>query len=162
MAKKLVIVRHGQASHDLDAGDFNRKLTDLGKSQNEEVANKILQHNCIPDLLISSNANRAFITAKIFAKTWGIDDKKIVINPSIYEATLNKLLNLVNEIENKFNHVAIFGHNPGLSELAEYLTGLNFQLSTSALIILEFDVDNWMEITRNSGKFSLYLEPSDF
>lgn len=159
MTKKLVIIRHGEASHSGGGDDFSRNLTDLGIQQNIYIAEKILQKDCCPEYLLSSNANRALTTAKLFANTWSIPTDGIKILPDIYEASQSKLLQIVNELDDTFNHAVIFGHNPGLSDLAEYLTGLNFQLTTSAALVLEFSHSSWMEISRNSSKILLFLEP---
>lgn len=159
MTKKLVLIRHGEASYPDKGGDFSRALTELGKEQNSFIANKILEKDCCPEILISSNANRAVQTAQQFAKIWGIEKNKIVERSEIYESTTLELLKLVNQMNDQFNHAVIFGHNPGLSDLAEYFTGFNFQLNTSSALVLEFESSSWSEISKGTGKIILYLEP---
>ncbi len=159
MTKKLVIIRHGEAAYFTGMPDIERNLTDNGSIQNIHIAEKILQKDCIPEYLISSNAKRALDTAKIFANTWNVPIDTIEIRPEIYEASVSNLLDVLYSLNNSYNHAVIFGHNPGLSELAEYLTGLNFDLSTSSALVLEFDIINWADISANTGKPALYLEP---
>lgn len=159
MTRKLVLIRHGEAEYLPDGKDFSRKLTESGKNQNAFIAHKVLEKDCCPEILISSDAPRALQTAEIFAEVWDVKKNTIIQNHAIYDAPLRRLLQIVAEMDNKYQHAVIFGHNPGLSNLAEYYTGFSFQLNTSSALVLEFETENWKEISGNSGKIILYLEP---
>ena len=70
MNKTLILARHGKAEKsDVDNFDFKRNLTERGESDVLMVAQQLL--NIItPELIVSSPANRAYQTAKIFAKVF--------------------------------------------------------------------------------------------
>ena len=66
--------------------------------------------------------------------------------------------------------VALVGHNPGLGELATALTGsgaepgrhhLAAKYPTGAVAVLDFSIQHWEQVARNSGMLALYLTPTE-
>jgi phosphohistidine phosphatase len=71
---------------------------------------------------------------------------------SIYEAETPALLNVVNTIDNRYQRAAMFGHNPGFTDFANYLTDANIHnLPTCGVVLIEFPVDDWNEISNGTG-----------
>ena len=157
MGKKLLIVRHGEADSSFYEGDFQRKLTQKGRRKSIETAEKLLQKDEVPALLMSSTAHRALSTAQLFANTWNIPTDSILQQSSIYEASIADLLQIIQGIDNSYNFVAIFGHNPGFTELINLLTGkLLFDLPTSGAALISFEISDWKEI-EIGGKLTLMI-----
>ncbi len=84
-----------------------------------------------PQYLLSSPALRAKTTANIFAETLGLGEPSY--NQSIYEASYTTLLKVVNGLPDAYDFVAMFGHNPGLSDLLYELTGNLYDMPTCAV-----------------------------
>lgn len=157
MGKKLLIVRHGAADSSFYEGDFQRKLTQKGRRKSIETAEKLLQKDEVPALLMSSTAHRALSTAQLFANTWNIPTDSILLQPSIYEASIADLLQIIQGIDNSYNFVAIFGHNPSFTELINLLSGeLLFDLPTSGAALITIEITNWREI-EIGGKLTLMM-----
>src|SRR5580698_7705680 len=66
--------------------------------------------------------------------------------------------------------VGLVGHNPGLGELAMALTGsgaeperhrLAAKYPTGAVAVLDFSIQRWEQVARNSGMLALYLTPAE-
>lgn len=149
MGKKLLIVRHGQADSTFFDDDFQRKLTKKGRHDSIEAAEKLLQKDEVPAFLMSSNAHRALCTARLFADTWNIPEDSILLHPSIYEANLRALLQIIQGIDNSYNFVAIFGHNPGFTDLVNRLSGRRIlDLNTSGAALIEFEISAWVDIEK--------------
>jgi phosphohistidine phosphatase len=50
------------------------------------------------------------------------------------------------------SHAALVAHNPGLSELAAWLTGEPaIALPTCAVVRIEIELDDWSIVSRGSG-----------
>ena len=161
MPKQLLLIRHAKSDWD-NAGltDFNRPLNRRGNANAPEMACRMLNEQIIPDLIVSSPALRAITTAKYFAETWRIDKAKIQHESSIYEANVKSLLAVVNQLENQFKLVALFGHNPGLTDFANYLSDANiYNMPTCSIVIIKFPFDNWNEISAETGKVMLFDYP---
>lgn len=159
--KTLIIVRHAKAEV-LPAlkTDFERKLTDSGKADAEKMADILLKQTSCPDLFISSPAKRAWSTAKRFAAAFKIKEAHINANPKIYEATADTLIEIVQQIDDKHQSAILFGHNPGLSQLAYYFSGNGaIELPTCGVVIIEFDLNNWQDVEYKKGKLTFFNRP---
>ncbi|MCA5006520.1 SixA phosphatase family protein [Sphingobacterium bovistauri] len=138
--RTLYLIRHGKAEdHSFSKRDYDRNLVDKGKVRSRLIGLKLkhqLTHN--NTLLISSSANRALQTAEIFCDLLNYHTKDIQLEKSIYEAYFLEILKAINKVPNDIDTVLIFGHNPGLSDLTNYLCDSYIDLKTShiAKIIL--------------------------
>lgn len=156
-----MLVRHGKATHGFsEKSDFDRKLTASGRRDATVMALKIKEKEFFPELLISSPAARALETAVQFAEVWASPADVIKRDISIYEADTKSLLNVVVNIDDTLDKVALFGHNPGITDLANYLTGAEGpDMPTSAVVWIEFPVEEWKYISQETGTILLFEYP---
>ena len=69
--KTIYLVRHGKAvSRELDIPDYERSLVDKGEKNSVKMAQLLKDKDLSADLFISSPANRALETAKIFTRVF--------------------------------------------------------------------------------------------
>ena len=158
MNKTLILARHGKAEKsDVDNFDFKRNLTERGESDVLKVAQQ-LSKIINPELIVSSPANRAYQTAKIFAKVFDIDKKEIDKIDSIYEASMRALLHVINNLDNTKNCILITGHNPAFEYAVEYLTAKYIsELPTSGTAVIEFPIDHWNMVSQGLGDLKILL-----
>jgi phosphohistidine phosphatase len=159
--KTLIIVRHAKAEGlPPNKTDFERKLTDSGKSDAEKMAAKLETQIKCPDLFIASPAKRAWSTAKRFAKAFGKKEENIVADKKIFEALADTLIEMIQNIDDENNSAIIFGHNPGFSQLAYYYTGNSaLELPTCGLAVIEFDINHWIEVDYKKGNLMYFNYP---
>jgi len=114
---------------------------------------KVIKGNgFLPDLIISSSANRAISTAKEIANQVNFPADKIVEERKIYESSTDSVLEIINQIDDQFNRVFIFGHNPTFTHLIEALGGEYIgHLPTCGVAAIRFELDSWEMITADSG-----------
>ncbi|WP_231390081.1 SixA phosphatase family protein [Sphingobacterium pedocola] len=142
--KSLYIARHAKAEeHSLSKRDFNRDLIGKGKERARSIATELADFVTLNEktLVISSPANRAIQTAEIFSNVLGYPAEKIQKEINIYEAYHLDILQVINKITDYYNSVLIFGHNPGLSDLTNYLCNSDIDLLTANVAIIELDKD---------------------
>ncbi len=158
--KTLLLARHGKAEKaDFGTYDFKRKLVERGKEDVQRVSEEI-KKNITPEHIISSPAERAYQTAKIFAKTFSIDKKTIELNDSIYEASMASLLKVINELNPSYDIVLLTGHNPAFEFAIEYLCHTNIgHLPTSGTAIIEFPFEQWSLVSAGTGTLLNLLIP---
>ncbi len=161
--KRLVLVRHAKAvQHDYDA-DFDRELQPRGINDAGRIGARLKQMGITPDLIISSPANRAITTARIFAENTGYPLQSIVEDEEVYnQFTFNHFLEYIKELPEECHTVFIFGHNPGFQHYAVNLM-LHFyeEFPTCATVGIDFQVDSWEKIVAKSGKKSFFLIPKE-
>lgn len=160
MFKELIIVRHAKSDWgNLDLKDFDRPLNKRGHKTAPEMASRLVNQDIVPELIVSSPALRAFTTAKYFAEAWKISENDILQESSIYEASRSTLLNMINEFDESFNKIALFGHNPGLTDLINYLDGHIYEMPTCGVCYMQFPFEKWAEISEATAKVLLFDYP---
>jgi len=148
LAKKITIIRHAKSDWgNASSRDFDRPLNKRGLRDAPEMAQLFSNRVKDADTIISSPAMRAKTTALAFASKLGKTESDIVFNPDIYHAHHDTLFKVINRLEDTTQHVLIFGHNPGLSDLATLLTGDEFNLPTCAIVELKIEVEKWEEVS---------------
>ena len=158
--KRLVITRHGKSSWDNYDFDYQRELTKKGEKRNILLGKYLKQKNITPDLIISSHARRALDTAKIVAKELSYNSEKIEINKEIYGAFEDEMLNIVYAIDNKYDTVFLFGHNPTFTDLVNYFKEEHIShLRTTGSFGVEFDIDKWEDIEGAKKKDLFFIVP---
>lgn len=160
MFKELLIIRHAKSDWDnLNLRDFDRPLNKRGHRSAPEMAKRLVNQQIKPGLIVSSPALRAITTAKYFAEAWSISEEDIVQESSIYEASRGTLLNLINGFDEQFNKIAVFGHNPGLTDLINYLDGHIYEMPTCGVCYMQFPFESWAEISEATAKVLLFDYP---
>lgn len=140
--KNLYLVRHAKAEeHTFEKSDFNRNLIPAGHSRAHRIAHDLAIHFIgHPNMtVISSSANRALQTAEIFCAVLDYPVEKIIQSKQIYNATHLEILKVINEIIKPEQNVVLFGHNPGLSDLTNYLCRTNIDLKTSNVAVITLE-----------------------
>ena len=87
-------------------------------------------------------------TAKVFAPIINFPKGKIEIMKELYLAEVNEILDVLYAIDDEFDSVMIFGHNPGLTELANvFLDKIFDNLPTTAVVSVKINNEKWTDIS---------------
>lgn len=143
--KKLFLVRHAKSDWENPyLKDIERPLNERGYANANSMS---YQSRIKPDLIISSPAVRAFTTALLFARNLNYNANNIILKQELYESTVNDYVSVFSEIDNKYDTVMLFGHNPNISDLVCELTqSSNILMPTCCIAGINFDSKKWKEI----------------
>jgi phosphohistidine phosphatase len=145
--KTLFLVRHAKSSwDDATLPDKERPLNDRGMRDAPKMGARLAKRDVKPDLILSSPARRALTTAEIIAGKLGYKVGDIVVDERLYAASPDDLLEVINGLRDKPKHVMLFGHNPGLTELANRLSGKIADMPTCAVAEFVFDIKSWSNV----------------
>ncbi|HEU4626545.1 MAG TPA: histidine phosphatase family protein [Steroidobacteraceae bacterium] len=161
--KRLTLIRHANADwKNPTVPDFDRPLNKRGISEAEAIGRQLLDAELVPDLLLTSPARRAQQTAEILAGKLALAPRRIKAQESLYLATPEDILALVHGTGPKVQHLAIVGHNPGISELAKYLAPgmVTTDLTTGAACALTFTARSWANIHPPAARAVRFQPPS--
>lgn len=163
MTKQLMLIRHAKAEWNSAAQtDFDRSLSKRGHSDAPEMAKRVLKQGLVPELLLSSPAVRALSTARHFAEEWQISASAISTNERIYEAGVRDLLRVVNAVDDAYAFIALFGHNPGLTDFVNYVSDAALvQMPTCGIILMEFSVESWAMVGAATSRILLFDYPKN-
>lgn len=162
--KQLILVRHAKSSwNNYNLRDIERPLNKRGNRDAPFMGGLLKGKEILPNIIYSSPAVRAITTAKIIAQKVNYPTERIINKPEIYEASTNSLLNIINSFSNKNEIVMMFGHNPGFSMLANYLCReFTNNMPTCSIVHLSFDINDWQEITADSGTLASFEYPKKY
>lgn len=144
--KLLYLLRHAKAeSADPKLSDEDRALTEKGVNDAHKLAAKLHKKELNFDLIITSPAIRTISTAQIIAKTLDHRQHHLEVEKKLYQASPDDFLNLVIGLHKKAAKVLLVGHNPGLEEFTQILSGERVVMQTCALIQFSFDLKHWKD-----------------
>ena len=143
--KHLLLIRHAKSSWDDPAlSDFERPLNERGKKDAPVMAKRLSDKKIKIDAIVSSPAKRAKQTGKHFAKEFDLKKKKIVLESKLYEAGEQNFYEVVENLKNKWDSVAIVSHNPGITSFANSLTETKIDdMTTSSIFAIKIDTGKW-------------------
>ncbi|MEN8729455.1 MAG: histidine phosphatase family protein [Desulfuromonadales bacterium] len=159
--KRLILVRHAKSSwKNPGLKDFARPLNGRGKQNAPMMGKRLLRSGILPEVVVSSPAKRAWSTARLIASEIHCKEENLIADSEIYEADVDILMEIIGNFSGDWQDVMLVGHNPGLTELAEMLTGQTLgNLPTCAICCIEFAVESWSEISHGSGRVYHYDYP---
>ena len=90
LPRELLLLRHGKAvPHGSVVPDFDRPLDERGRTDTAWMARWAVDAGVVPDLVVSSPAQRARETAEGFCRETGLSVAAIRWRKSIYDAHLS-------------------------------------------------------------------------
>ncbi len=159
--KTLTLVRHAKSSwKDTRLSDRERPLNKRGKRDAPVMGKRMVEHGIRPSLIISSPAKRAWSTAKIIAAQISYPIEFLQREDGLYLASLDEILDIIVAQDNRFNNLMVVGHNPGMTDFANFLSpGLTNNLPTAGVISVQIDQDDWNLYERPSTDLLVYDYP---
>lgn len=166
--KYLYLIRHAQAEiHSKDIDDHDRKLINTGINRATNLAKWLSRKTpFLIECLHYSSSARTSQTADIILKEFK-NNIGMFIEPKLYSASQDALLNYIAFIDDDTNSLGIIGHQPGLKELAMYLVNsykegldkvFNENFATSNSMIIALNIKRWDQISRRSGILIDYFD----
>lgn len=160
--KILYLVRHAKSSWKFpDLADFDRPLNKRGRRDAPMMGQRLRQRGILPDLMISSPAERAKRTAQAVAEAIEYPTTAVQYDEALYHASASAMLTVLQAVADTKDVLMLVGHNPGLTELANYLSPHPIDnVVTTGIVAVVFPVTQWSEITLDKpGKLRWYDYP---
>lgn len=143
--RTLTLFRHAKSSWaNGDLRDRDRPLDERGEHDAPLMGGRMKSAGIRPSLIVSSPALRAWTTAKIIAGEISYPIEFLQRDPVLYLANLKTLIDFVGRQDTGFKSIMLVGHNPGLTEFANFLIpGLTNNVPTCGVVSVSFESDLW-------------------
>ncbi|MEW6468632.1 MAG: histidine phosphatase family protein [Bacteroidota bacterium] len=151
--KTLYLVRHAKSDrgHE-ELADIDRPLNQRGYRDAHTMSARFRDQSGMPDCICASPAIRALSTALIFCRNIGFPASRLGIEERIYEASVETLMNLVAETDDRHSSLMLFGHNPAITHLANTFAGAGIDnVPTCGIVAIRFEVFAWMNTRAGGG-----------
>lgn len=121
----------------------------------------------LPDHVVASPAQRARQTVELVCQVLGFAEDRIVWNPSVYNADLKDLLDVLSAVPTEARLTLLVGHNPGLEFLFTFLGGrapegsTDQELIKTATLTLISLPNDWSRLTPGCGSVMWIKHPKE-
>ncbi|MEC7696608.1 MAG: histidine phosphatase family protein [Planctomycetota bacterium] len=160
--KTILLLRHAKSSWK-DAGqtDHARPLNKRGIRDSPRMGRLIAEQSLTPDLIVSSSAVRAVLTARAVSEAIG-GLAPLVEEDELYLASPGTYIDTVRYLEESFQRILLVGHNPGISELLNALTVCDTVMPTAALAQIELPINQWRQLSpQTEGRLVALWRPKE-
>lgn len=161
MSKRIYFIRHAKSSwKDHLMTDHDRPLDERGLRDAPFMAKLLKEEGYAIDRIVSSTANRARSTASFFAKELGIETQ---LEKQLYHGEPDDYIDVIHLQLEKVSTLALFGHNPGITYLANILKpNITDNIPTCGIIICTVkDNVNWNDIDWKDIRLDKILTPKN-
>jgi phosphohistidine phosphatase len=156
-------MRHAKSSwKNSEQSDHDRPLNPRGKSDAPRMAIELKNLDLMPSVIISSTAERASRTAQLVAENCNYEGE-VNLNRNLYHAGVDEFIEALQEVHEDEKIVMVVGHNPGVSELVDYLTDQPEILTTANVAVVKLNVESWEALDfETEGELAQLLRPRNF
>ncbi len=147
-ARRLTLLRHASAAPaDSGTPDQQRPLDESGKRDAPLMGQRLRDSGARPSLLLTSPAQRALQTAYFVAQELAYPREFLQREADLYLAPPKLILEVLARQDDAFHDILVCGHNPGLTDLANRLTGASIgSIPPCGLVVIEAPITQWCDL----------------
>ena len=159
--KQLLLIRHAKSSwDDLSIADFDRPLNERGKADAPRMAKRLRNNEVKIDAFISSPAKRARKTAEYFAHEFKRDKEDILLKEELYLAGPAEFTRVICNADDKYECIAVFSHNEGITQFANSLTDAKTDnIPTAGIFAVKISAKHWKDFPEAEKEFWFFDFP---
>ncbi len=168
--KTIFLLRHAKSSWDDESlSDHDRPLSERGRAAAPRIGAYMRGADYLPDLVLCSTSTRTRQTLDAVLSELEVEPA-IEFQGELYLAAPSEMLDLVRSVPDTVEVVLMVGHNPGTGMLAGHLSGFGLaenlkmmraKFPTTALAIIELNVDRWKDTVGGCGTLKEFVRPRD-
>ncbi len=143
--RTLVILRHAKSDWPEGVPDEQRPLANRGRRDAAAAGRWLRDEVGRIDLVVCSPAVRARQTWQLAAAELARQPQpRLTEDERVYAASADELYGVVQDLPDRAGTVLLIGHNPGLQDLVELLSGQPCELKTAAIAVLSWP-GRWLD-----------------
>lgn len=152
--RRLTLLRHAKSSWQDDSlKDRERPLNERGERDAPMMGRRMLARNARPTLILTSPAVRARHTARLVAREIGYPREFLQREEALYLASPDDIVAVVARQDDQLRDIIVCGHNPGITELANRLTGAGIDnVPTCGIVVIDLALAHWADLPATRGE----------
>ena len=165
--KTLGLLRHAKSDwEDIGTRDFDRGLNDRGRKGAKLIGRHIADQGTAWDIVLASSAERVQRTVEI-----ALPGHDPLFDKRLYLASVDTIIEVIQENAGDADAVLVAGHNPGLQEMLFALVApaqenalfdeAATKYPTATLAIFELDINDWSDLGQDCGTLVHFKRPRD-
>ncbi|GAK94267.1 phosphoglycerate/bisphosphoglycerate mutase [Nonlabens ulvanivorans] len=158
--KRLILIRHGKSSWELNVRDHDRVLLERGINDAHLIGKHLDTTVISAQQIWSSTAARALQTALIVSEYLDYNLLSLKLKRELYTFDCNELMSQIKSCTNDIDTLMVFSHNHGLTDAVNILGSHYFDnVPTTGAVIIEFNTSQWSKI--NNGQTIAHFFPKN-
>lgn len=157
-------MRHAKSSwDDSSQRDIERPLNKRGKREAPAMGIYLKNLGLVPDLVISSTAQRARETVLLISDVLNMNRNSITWNEDLYYRGARAYLKAIRRAPSAAETILLAGHNPTVEHLVSYLSAERTRevITTANIACFESLADKWSGIGPDNCTFKWLVRPND-
>ena len=161
LMKKIHLIRHVKSSWEDDSlADIDRPLNKRGIKTCRFMAQHILDAGCCFDYVFCSLAIRAQLTIDLINSSLEGLDIQWQTEEQLYTFDSDTIFDWCRTLDESISELVIIGHNPALTELANYIGDKPISnIPTAGVFCAELEIPSWAKISGRCGKLKFFEYP---
>jgi len=161
--KTILFIRHAKSDWGFaDLTDIDRPLNKRGKRDAPEMGIRLAEMNTKPEIIYRSPSLRTTQTIDLLTTTAQWLDVKIEEEHWLYHASTHDYLTGIEKVKAEHDVICLCAHNPGITDIVNYLSGEYIaNMPTCAIALIEFEINDWKEVSGGTGKLLHYDFPKN-
>jgi phosphohistidine phosphatase len=161
--KTLLLIRHAKSSWaNPQQNDFERSLNERGKADAQMMAKRLKDKKIKIDVFVSSPARRAITTCEYFVKQYQQEKDAVILKSELYLAAPPVFEIVIEQLDDEFEHAALFSHNNGITEFANQLTDTRVDdMPTCAVFAIKIHTKSWKQFKQAKKEFWFFDYPKN-
>lgn len=165
MNHRLFLMRHAEAAT-VSQSDRDRPLTPKGRIDAQMTAEKMKAFKAIPDYVICSPARRTRETYDAMLRV--LPEVSVIYPEWLYNADLERLIQMVSSLTETSKRVLVIAHNPGIQMLVialtrktdrEAISQVSYGYKPATLSIVDCDCESWAKVTQGNNILKNVITP---
>lgn len=154
--RKLTLIRHAKSSWKYaNLTDEDRPLNKRGRRDAPMMGQRLAERGVGIERLVSSPALRALRTAAAIGAAVGVPPDQLRIDPLLYSADTEQILEGIRSLNDSLQSVALVGHNPEMALLMERLACEPIgHVPTCAVAMFHFKTERWSQVGQQRIRIS--------
>lgn len=164
MPKHLTLIRHAKSSWDnANLSDFERPLNSRGKHDAPKMGQLIKHELPEIDYILCSTSQRTRETLSLLNQALNINSSDISFRDALYHPSPKVIKDMVAELPENIQHVAVVSHNPATTQLANELQNQRHfdNVPTCGVVHIQFDITSWEDISSVKGTLKEAFFPKE-
>jgi phosphohistidine phosphatase len=160
--KTLLVIRHAKSNWETGTmNDFERPLNERGKRDAPMMARRLVDKKIPVDVFVSSPAKRAKKTAELFCTGFNKSEDDIIFLSMLYHAPVEVFYEMTEHLDDSFSNVAIFSHNPGITEFVNTLIDSVKidNMPTCGIFAISIQAEKWKDFKKSKKEFLFFDYP---
>jgi phosphohistidine phosphatase len=155
--RRLVLLRHAKSAWPDGVPDPQRPLNKRGRRDALATGRWLREYINGLGAVVCSPARRTRETWALVAAELD-DPPSPTVDERIYAGPPDALLTVVRDLPDDAGTALLIGHNPGIAELVDLLSGEDREMRTASIAVLSWD-GGWADAAANVAELSDHVTP---